>query len=45
MIFISNFQTIKKADQLFPFFVLDIMRGIDGVPGFFVAGIFSGALR
>jgi solute carrier family 5 (sodium-coupled monocarboxylate transporter), member 8/12 len=28
-----------------PLFVMDIMSDMPGVPGLFVAGIFSGALR
>jgi sodium-coupled monocarboxylate transporter 8/12 len=36
---------IEKSDQLFPLFVMDTMGSYPGVPGVFVAGIFSGALR
>lgn len=35
---------ISTADQLFPLFVMDTMGSIPGVPGVFVAGIFSASL-
>jgi len=35
---------VKKPDQLFPLFVMDTLGHLPGVPGLFVAGIFSGAL-
>lgn len=35
---------VEKPDQLFPLFVMDTLGNIPGVPGLFVAGIFSGAL-
>lgn len=35
---------VKKNDQLFPLFVMQVMRDYPGVPGLFVAGVFSGAL-
>ncbi len=35
---------ISSADQLFPLFVMDTMGYIPGVPGIFVAGIFSASL-
>lgn len=35
---------VDKKDQLFPLFVLQIMGDYPGVPGLFVAGVFSGAL-
>ena len=38
-------QLVEKSDQLFPLFVMDTLGHIPGVPGLFVAGIFSGALR
>jgi len=38
-------QYVSKPDQLFPLFVMDILGQFPGVPGLFVAGIFSGALR
>ncbi|KAF0307875.1 Sodium-coupled monocarboxylate transporter 2 [Amphibalanus amphitrite] len=36
--------SVSTSDQLFPLFVMDTMGEIPGVPGLFVAGIFSGAL-
>jgi hypothetical protein len=38
-------QIVSKPDQLFPRFVMDTLGNYPGVPGLFVAGIFSGALR
>jgi hypothetical protein len=38
-------QLVSKPDQLFPRFVMDTLGNYPGVPGLFVAGIFSGALR
>nr|CAH0110367.1 unnamed protein product [Daphnia galeata] len=35
---------VSKPDQLFPRFVMDTLGNYPGVPGLFVAGIFSGAL-
>lgn len=35
---------VTSADQLFPLFVMDVLGDIPGIPGLFVAGIFSGAL-
>lgn len=35
---------IATADQLFPLFVMDTMSSIPGIPGVFVAGIFSASL-
>lgn len=35
---------VSTSDQLFPLFVMHLMGNIWGVPGLFVAGIFSGAL-
>ncbi|KAF0289564.1 putative sodium-dependent multivitamin transporter [Amphibalanus amphitrite] len=35
---------VKLPDQLLPRFVMDTMRDIPGLPGLFVAGIFSGSL-
>ncbi|XP_046643004.1 sodium-coupled monocarboxylate transporter 1-like isoform X1 [Daphnia pulicaria] len=37
-------QVIDKADQIVPFFVMDVLGDFPGLPGLFVAGIFSGAL-
>lgn len=36
---------VSKGDQLFPLFVMDTLGEFRGLPGLFVAGIFSGALR
>lgn len=35
---------VTKGDQLFPLFVMDVLGHFKGLPGLFVAGIFSGAL-
>lgn len=35
---------IMASDQLYPLFVMDIMGHVPGVPGLFVASIFSGGL-
>ncbi|KAK7113233.1 sodium-coupled monocarboxylate transporter 1-like [Littorina saxatilis] len=35
---------ITKNDQLLPLFVMDILSDFQGLPGVFVAGIFSGSL-
>lgn len=37
-------RTVSKADQIFPYFVMDVGRAIPGLPGLFVAGVFSAAL-
>ncbi|XP_057371552.1 sodium-coupled monocarboxylate transporter 1-like isoform X2 [Daphnia carinata] len=37
-------KVIDKADQIVPFFVMDVLGDFPGLPGLFVAGIFSGAL-
>ncbi|CAG0920870.1 unnamed protein product [Notodromas monacha] len=34
----------RKTDQIVPLFLVDKMRGFIGLPGLFIAGIFSGAL-
>ncbi|XP_031776578.1 sodium-coupled monocarboxylate transporter 2 [Apis florea] len=38
------YQAIKKPDQLLPFFVMELTESIPGLPGLFVAGVFSAAL-
>lgn len=35
---------IKKLDQILPYYVMDIAGKIPGLPGLFIAGIFSAAL-
>ena len=35
---------VNTKDQLLPLFVMDLLRNQKGFPGFFVAGVFSGAL-
>ncbi|XP_058448375.1 sodium-coupled monocarboxylate transporter 1-like [Malaya genurostris] len=35
---------VKKNDQVFPYYVLDVARKIPGLPGLFVVGVFSAAL-
>ena len=35
---------VTSADQLLPYFMIKVMGSIPGLPGLFVAGIFSGAL-
>jgi len=37
-------QQVLKKDQLFPLFVMQVVGDYPGVPGLFVAGVFSGAL-
>lgn len=43
--FVFRLQYVNTPDQLFPLFVLETMGHVPGITGFFVAGIFSGALR
>ncbi|KAF2901934.1 hypothetical protein ILUMI_04247, partial [Ignelater luminosus] len=35
---------ISRSDQLLPFFVIDVAGKIPGLPGLFIAGVFSAAL-
>ncbi|XP_012252781.2 sodium-coupled monocarboxylate transporter 1-like [Athalia rosae] len=35
---------INKADQLLPFFVMEIAESVPGLPGLFISGVFSAAL-
>ncbi|XP_054002276.1 sodium-coupled monocarboxylate transporter 1-like isoform X2 [Hylaeus anthracinus] len=35
---------LRKADQLLPYFVMEMAGSIPGLPGLFVAGVFSAAL-
>jgi len=37
-------QRVMTADQLFPLFVMDTMGSIPGIPGIFVAGMFSASM-
>jgi len=39
-----KFGLITASDQLLPLFVMDVLGNIHGVPGLFVASLFSGAL-
>ncbi|ESP04001.1 hypothetical protein LOTGIDRAFT_185388 [Lottia gigantea] len=39
-----KFGLISASDQLFPLFVMDILGHIPGIPGLFIACIFSGTL-
>jgi hypothetical protein len=41
----ERWQVIEKADQIMPLFVMDTVGSLPGLPGLFVAGVFSGALR
>ncbi|XP_023726534.1 sodium-coupled monocarboxylate transporter 1 isoform X2 [Cryptotermes secundus] len=36
--------TIQKADQLLPYFVMQISDSVPGLPGIFLSGVFSAAL-
>lgn len=36
---------IHKSDQLLPYFIMDTVGDIPGLPGLFVSGVFSAALR
>lgn len=38
-------QRVTKVDQIFPLFVMDTVGKYPGLPGLFVAGVFSGTLR
>ncbi|KAF2883309.1 hypothetical protein ILUMI_22869 [Ignelater luminosus] len=36
--------SIKRSDQLLPYYVLDVAGNLSGLPGLFIAGVFSTAL-
>lgn len=36
---------IKKSDQLLPYFVMKIAGSVPALPGIFMSGVFSAALR
>ena len=36
---------LGKADQIMPYFVLLLFRGLPGLVGFYVAAVYSGTLR
>lgn len=38
-------KVISKSDQLLPYFVMKITSHVPGLPGIFVSGVFSAALR
>ena len=40
----SNTTAIIRSDQLLPYFMLKVMGSIPGLPGLFIAGVFSGSL-
>jgi solute carrier family 5 (sodium-coupled monocarboxylate transporter), member 8/12 len=35
---------IRKLDQILPYFIMDVTENVPGLPGLFIAGIFSAAL-
>jgi len=36
---------LEKSDQIMPYFVLMLFRGLPGLVGFYVAAVYSGTLR
>lgn len=36
---------VKRNDQLLPYYVMDVAGKIPGLPGLFIAGVVSAALR
>lgn len=41
--FVTN--KIQRNDQMLPFYVLEVTKGIPGVSGLFIAGILTASLR
>jgi hypothetical protein len=39
------YQAVDATDQLLPLYVLEVAGTIPGIPGLFVAGVFSASLR
>ncbi|KAJ9575570.1 hypothetical protein L9F63_007578, partial [Diploptera punctata] len=37
-------KTVSRPDQVLPYFAMDVARSVPGLPGLFVAGIFSASL-
>lgn len=44
-LYLLKFQLVTKSDQILPLFVTQLARNLPGLPGLFVAGVFSAALR
>lgn len=44
-LFLFRLKLVKAKDQLLPLLVMDILGDYPGVPGLFVTGVFSAALR
>lgn len=38
-------KVIRRRDQLLPYYVLDVAGNLLGLPGLFISGVFSTALR
>lgn len=38
-------RVITKSDQLLPFYVMELAGAVPGLPGIFMSGVFSAALR
>lgn len=38
-------QKITRIDLLVPYFIIDVSSQVPGLPGLFVAGVFSAAIR
>lgn len=36
---------VKRTDQLLPYYVMDVAAYVPGLPGLFIAGVVSAALR